>query len=316
LESVEFNEGLGTINSSAFKGCTKLEEAILPEGLSSVGSNAFQNCTSLQKAVLPDTVTSLGTYAFQKCSALTDITLSEGMTTLPSYVLANCTSLESVVIPKGVTKVNDHAFYQDTKLKNITVPQTVTTVSTDNVVSYPTRTTIYGCTGTYAETWANDKKMTFVDITKKATAIQLANGTNKVQMEKGQTIAPDFTFDPIDSTDIITMTSSDKNTVAVSGNRLTAKKDGKATITVTTTSGATFSFTVQVGEEPSVIMGDVNGDTKVNGADVYRLFRHVNKQITLTDEQLKAADVNKDSKVNGADVYRLFRYVNKQIESL
>jgi len=79
---------------------------------------------------------------------------------------------------------------------------------------------------------------------------------------------------------------------------------------------ATHLFWTDQSENAMLLFGDVNDDGKINGADVYRLFRHVNKQITLTKKQLLAADVTKDTKVNGADVYRLFRYVNKQIGSL
>lgn len=60
----------------------------------------------------------------------------------------------------------------------------------------------------------------------------------------------------------------------------------------------------------------MNGDGKVNVTDVNRLFRYVNKQISLTETQQNSADVNKDGKVNITDVNRLFRYVNKQLTSL
>ena len=65
------------------------------------------------------------------------------------------------------------------------------------------------------------------------------------------------------------------------------------------------------------LWGDINGDGKINIADVNRLFRHTTKkEIVLPDEQLAVADVTHDGKVNVADVNRLFKFVTKQIETL
>ena len=85
---------------------------------------------------------------------------------------------------------------------------------------------------------------------------------------------------------------------------------------------ATYKETINVGSEGPTkditiyLLGDVTGDGKVNITDVNKLFRHVNKQITLEDKFLLSADVTKDGKINITDVNKLFRYVNKQIDIL
>ena len=65
-----------------------------------------------------------------------------------------------------------------------------------------------------------------------------------------------------------------------------------------------------------VLLGDVNGDGKVNGTDTNLIFRHVSGTTELTGDQLKAADVNGDGKVNGTDTNLVFRYVSGTIDSL
>ncbi|MCL2099220.1 MAG: dockerin type I repeat-containing protein [Oscillospiraceae bacterium] len=61
-----------------------------------------------------------------------------------------------------------------------------------------------------------------------------------------------------------------------------------------------------------VILGDVNGDGKVNIADIIALARHI-ADIKLIDEDnaalLEAADVNVDGRINIADLIRLARYI-------
>ena len=94
---------------------------------------------------------------------------------------------------------------------------------------------------------------------------------------------------------------------------------GKYVAAPAVASGSGYAFTLPDGitEAILVVKGDVNGDGKINIADVNRLFRYTSKkEITLSDEQYFAADVNLDKKVNIADVNRLFRFTTKQITTL
>ena len=60
------------------------------------------------------------------------------------------------------------------------------------------------------------------------------------------------------------------------------------------------------------LLGDVNGDGRVNAMDCTRLLMHVNRSMLLTDAYaLKCADVNRDSRVNAMDCTRLLTHVNK-----
>ena len=64
------------------------------------------------------------------------------------------------------------------------------------------------------------------------------------------------------------------------------------------------------------LLGDVNLNGKINSTDVSRLFKYVNGQITLSEDELSVSDVNGNGKINSTDVSRLFKYVNGQISSL
>ena len=118
-------------------------------------------------------------------------------------------------------------------------------------------------------------------------------------------------------------------TVAVSageksGEKYTAVYDipevapGTYTMQVSKKNHVTRAYTVTVSGDAKTqnaeiwLLGDVNGDGRVNAMDCTRLFTHVNKTQPLTDAYaLKCADVYRDSRVNAMDCTRLFTHVNK-----
>ena len=60
------------------------------------------------------------------------------------------------------------------------------------------------------------------------------------------------------------------------------------------------------------LLGDVNGDGRVNTMDYTRLLKHVNETQPLTDAYaLKCSNVNKDNRVNTMDYTRLLKHVNE-----
>ena len=62
------------------------------------------------------------------------------------------------------------------------------------------------------------------------------------------------------------------------------------------------------GALPTLAMGDVNGDGKVNYLDAIMVLRHDANIVELDDGQLKVAEVNGDGKVNYLDAIMILRY--------
>jgi len=74
----------------------------------------------------------------------------------------------------------------------------------------------------------------------------------------------------------------------------------------------TFEITVQ---EKTGLLGDVNGNGKINAIDAMMAMQHSAKVITLTEAQQVLADVNKNGKVNALDAMRIMQYAAKVITS-
>ena len=230
LEKVNFPETLEAIRSYAFYN-TKLSEVILPNKLTEIESYAFYNCDALTKIVIPDSVTTLGTYIFADCELLSDVTLGTGITTIPSYAFNLCPSLQKIVLPYRTAAINSNAFTNCTSLTEITIPRATTTIAS-GVFSYPARLTVYGVTGTYAETYANNIGATFVNQETRATEVRLS--ATDLKLTKGSKDTLHLSVAPANFTDEVTWKSTDTNIATIEDTGVvTAKAIGTATVKVT-----------------------------------------------------------------------------------
>ncbi|WP_026516945.1 leucine-rich repeat protein [Butyrivibrio sp. MC2021] len=162
LKSIRLPETTTYIRSGAFYDCKALTEIIVNDNCTTIEDDAFYGCSSLKKAVIPSSVVTLGQYAFSGCSSLTDLQLGTGLTEIPKCAFANCDELKKVTIPKNVKKIGATAFENDYSLTEIHIPEATTSISSD-AFSYPGKVTVYGIKGSYAETYANEQGMTFVE---------------------------------------------------------------------------------------------------------------------------------------------------------
>lgn len=228
LAKVHWDDALTTIDKYAFENCDALTEANLPANVATIGEGAFYDCDGLTKVTIPNSVTSLGSKAFYTSELLHDVTLGTGLTTIPTYAFYECPALESIVIPYRVAKINDHAFANCTNLTSVTIPRATTTISS-NAFSYPAKMTVYGVAGTYAETYANERGMKFVNQEIPATSVTLTPST--LTLNKGATATLAMTVEPANFTDVVSWKSSDTSVVTIADTGVvTAKAVGTATI--------------------------------------------------------------------------------------
>ena len=87
------------------------ETFVIPDGVITIQSYAFYGCSSLTNITIPDSVTSIGDYAFSGCSSLTNITIPNSVTSIGDYAFEYCTLLTSIVIPNSVTSMGERMFY-------------------------------------------------------------------------------------------------------------------------------------------------------------------------------------------------------------
>ncbi len=170
ITDVQFAESgvCSEIGASAFSGCEKLSEIMIPTTVTAIGDNCFRGCSGLTHVILPSGATTFGRNVFGDCSRLmsagpigggynlefgwseyipayafygfdvmSSIVFPEGITSIGKSAFAYCTSLTQLTIPEGVSEICSDAFW-NSGLSNIRIPQTVNKMGTD---------VFHGCTG-------------------------------------------------------------------------------------------------------------------------------------------------------------------------
>ncbi len=136
--------------------CGKIKFVNINSGVTSIGEYAFLNFTGITSIYIPNSITSICYQAFYNCSSLTSVVVPDGVTSIDSYAFSSCDDLTSVTIPKYVTNIGSNAFYGCSLL------------------------TIYGYTGSSAETYASDNDIPFVALDETSVPGD-ADGDGKVE---------------------------------------------------------------------------------------------------------------------------------------
>ena len=161
ITSLVIPDGVTSIGSYAFCGCSRLTSVTIPSSVTRVGASAFTDCYRLEAVrisdlsawcaisfsnaesnplccahrlflngeeivnlVIPDGVTSVGNDAFSGCSGLTSVTIPDSVTSIGTWAFSGCSGLTSITIPDSVTNIGAYAFYGCSGLRTLYLPNT------------------------------------------------------------------------------------------------------------------------------------------------------------------------------------------------
>ena len=253
LKNIEWGKSLKYIRGYAFEECDSLTEVVIPntvieigdgvfqkedslrkielsESVFSIGYRTFYNCDALTSIKIPNSVTNLGAQIFYDCDSLTDVKLGTGIKKIPNSAFEHCDKLASIVLPYRVESIGDNAFKNDIAFTEITIPRATTSIGS-SAFSYFGKMTIYGISGTYAETYAKENGIKFVAKDVEATKITLDK--TKLILNRGDRYTLKLSVEPEDFTDEVTWKSTNANVATVDDDGVIYAKDiGSATIKV------------------------------------------------------------------------------------
>ena len=128
IEEVYIQDGIKTIATSMFNGCTSIRKVSFPSGITDIGYRAFKGCTALEEIDLPVGLKNIVSAAFSGCTGLKEVVIPTGVTTIRDNLFANCLVLKSVNIPKTVTTIESSAFYSCSNLENVETLENVVNI--------------------------------------------------------------------------------------------------------------------------------------------------------------------------------------------
>lgn len=96
ITTIHIAEGVTSVGSGAFWGCSALEEISLPSSIRSIGFAAFAECYSMKKAVIPAGI--IGESAFIRCTGLKEVTIGSNVSAIGISAFESCGALNAVHI--------------------------------------------------------------------------------------------------------------------------------------------------------------------------------------------------------------------------
>lgn len=140
------------------------ESYVIPENVYYIANRAFQGCLNLKHITIQSGMWWIGEYAFYSCYNLESIEIPDGVIIIDDSAFANCRSVTSVVIPNSVETIRSNTFRGCYELESIVIPPSVTYMNGE-IFRDCDFLTIYGETGSHAESYARDYDIPFVAIT-------------------------------------------------------------------------------------------------------------------------------------------------------
>lgn len=290
MASAKIGNGVQTINDNAFSDCSALPSITIPSAVSTIKNSVFYNCTSLAKVIIADSEAEL------KLGA-NNVAYYSSYTGTPLF--ADC-PLDSVYIGRNIDynttkKYGYSPFYRNTSLRAVKITDKETEISANE---------FYGCTNlqrviigdgvTTIGNWAFSgcqslKYFAFGSQVANIGQDAFSDSTAVVEISSKAQVAPICGSQALD--DI---------------NKWECKlyvPDGCMATYEAAEQWKDFFF-MEEEEYTPPMKGDVNSNGKVDKDDLRDLVEYImgNKPNGVTE---KSADVNGDNKVNVADVVAL-----------
>lgn len=280
-KTVILPDTLVTIGANAFKGCESLKEIRNIEVVDYIGSSAFENCTSLESIVLPESTIDIGKNAFYNTGFYNNsANWKNGSLYINNHLICN----DKV---KGETMVCDDAAYiHGGALGSIDaiIPASITEIH-KNAFTDKAIVTIFGYADTYAQVYAKENNIKFVDL----------NALTKGDVDFNGVI------DYEDFKVLCAVSSAQKYqgyAISYAGDmNEDGAVDGLDAIILDL-------FLKEIG--PSTIKGDANGDGEVNEADYDLLVKiSFGNEIIKNNFMFDRCDLNSDGAVDSFDAIYL-----------
>ena len=230
------------------------------------------------------TVTAVGSDAFKDNSDIVDLFLADSIT-VSDGAFSNCKNLRTVVL--GNENIIGKSFTECNNINAVIIPESVNDIAY-NCFDSDADITIYGYTGSFAESYANENSYSFADITV-ASAPECYWDMLAAETEK------------LESLKIEKYTEESVTALKAEINNLKALKDAGTATVIEIEKAINEAEKVYNQMSFIIIAGDTNRDGKLSTVDAKWTLQFIATTRTLEEDAKTAADINKDGKISVVD---------------
>ena len=296
LKSFTANEGLISIGTGAFYGCSSLAAVNLPSTVSEIGAYAFDGTPYLQKAgdfvtegdgvliryqgsetdvIVPDSVSRIAPHAFSS-SKMKSVIIPASVYAIDAYAFADCVGLETVSFSEGLVTVGDGAFRGCKSLKELITPATLSYIGQGAFRGDASVTSAAICGS---------------DLTLSYNAFKDCTALNYTLLSDGVSAVLDNAFDGCTALEGLSVSPETKD---ISSQALS----GCATAVVCCMQAAAAASAF---DQTNTIMGDADTDNSLNIVDATLIQLYIARIHPLNGTQIASSDVNFDGEINVLD---------------
>lgn len=275
------------IADGAFRNEAGLKKTTISEKIVTVGASAFSGCTSLDNAVIGNPWCKIYEDAFLNTAIYNNESNWKGdFLCLGTRAVASKKETYELTVGDGVTSISNGLI----GTKDVYIPSSVTYIDLDAFKGK--KSVIYGFSGTYAESFAEDNGFAFVDLdsavigdmnfdgelTANDYAIYYASVTCAHRMTKYEQLVGDLTMDgAVDAFDVM-------------------------------------YIEILINDKTAKTKGDANGDGAINRKDYDFLVGFIQQKYRTVGENVYCrCDINGDGAVDAFDAIYLDLYLNGKV---
>lgn len=125
ITSITIDYGVTSIGTSAFTGCSNVQQINIPDSVEYIDPYAFSLCKGLHTVQLPASLTLISEELFAECDNLRNLSIPDTVTEIGANAFSKCTEFSLTGLPDGIKSIGAAAFEDCGRIEELVLPETL-----------------------------------------------------------------------------------------------------------------------------------------------------------------------------------------------